>query len=334
MTGAAQATAKAPAQPIEIIVPFGPGGGADQLARMAAPRLQALLKTPVTVTNVPGATGATGIAQLLERPADGRTLAVLTADTFSLLALTPPPWRLEDIEPLAVMIRQPSGLFVAGNSPIKTWADFEKAAKADPYGLEVAITGPGSPDDITIAYFAAQGVRLFPVVFDYPANRYHAVVSGKVDALYEQAGDVKAYLDKGELRPILFFSAGTPPEFKDVPAAAERDYDITLQQFRAFVVKAGTDPQAVGRLAEAIGELTKTSEYQTYLQEQFALPDSHLPREKALAFLQNELEETKKMADSVAYMPVQFKNQAVAPEPCNWGATDPCLEIDMTEEGQ
>lgn len=73
---AAQSTQ--PTQPILMIVPFGVGGGADLLARQSAPLLQVEARAPVTVTNVPGATGNEGIAQLLAARSDGRTVAILT----------------------------------------------------------------------------------------------------------------------------------------------------------------------------------------------------------------------------------------------------------------
>lgn len=329
-----QVKAEGEAGPLEIIVPFGPGGGADQLARIAAPRLEEILNKPVEVTNIPGATGVTGIFRLLEKPADGNTLAVLTADTFSLLALTPPPWKREDIEPLAVMIRQPSGLFVAADGRFKTWKDFEEEAKARPYQLKVAVTGDGSPDDITVNYLASKGIRLSTANYDYPENRYQAVLSGKVDALYEQAGDIRAFLDERHLRPILFFADSAPPEFTDVPTSVEQGYDITIQQFRAFVIKGGTDPQKVKQLTDAVSKLAETPGYQAYLEAEYALNDSYLSRQEALAFMEKELKETERMVGSLLYMPDQFKVQSAEPAPCEWGAANPCLELDFTKEKQ
>ena len=117
---------------VELIVPFGTGGGADQLARESAKLLAGILPAPVRVTNIPGATGNTGIAKLLAAPNDGNTMAVLTADTFSLLAYLNPGWKMSDIIPLAIMMKQPSALFLPANSRFKTWADFEKEARLRP----------------------------------------------------------------------------------------------------------------------------------------------------------------------------------------------------------
>ena len=94
------ATAALAAEPMEIIVPFGPGSGADQLARHCAPAFEAALGAPVQVTDLPGSTGIKGLAKLLAAPADGRTVAVLTADTFATLAYANPRFKAADVVPL------------------------------------------------------------------------------------------------------------------------------------------------------------------------------------------------------------------------------------------
>jgi len=108
---------------VELIVPFGPGGGADTLGRATAKQLSAILAEPIQVINVPGATGRQGIGKLIAAPADGHTLAVLTADTFTLQAYSNPRWKLSDVIPLGIMMKQPSALLLPSNSRFKTWGE-------------------------------------------------------------------------------------------------------------------------------------------------------------------------------------------------------------------
>src|SRR6185312_16786836 len=84
--GAALAQERYPSRPIEFIVPWGPGGGADQVARKLGQLLEPELKVSLPVINVAGATGQTGHAKLLAANADGYTIEVMTGDTFALLA--------------------------------------------------------------------------------------------------------------------------------------------------------------------------------------------------------------------------------------------------------
>src|SRR3990172_3958317 len=78
--GAAQE--KYPSRPIEFIVPWGPGGGADQLARKMAALLEPELKISLPVVNVPGATGSTGMTKMLAAANDGHSISIFIADTF------------------------------------------------------------------------------------------------------------------------------------------------------------------------------------------------------------------------------------------------------------
>ena len=108
-----------PERPIELIVPWGPGGGADQLARLVSKLMEPMLGQGIPVVNVPGGTGATGMAKLLAAPADGYSMAIYIADSHALLAGKTPRWTMNDITPVAVMIKGPSFIFVKEDSPIQ-----------------------------------------------------------------------------------------------------------------------------------------------------------------------------------------------------------------------
>ena len=115
-----------PSRPIEFVVPWGAGGGADQVARKLAKIMEPKLKVSMPIINVPGATGQTGLTKMLTAPADGYSISVFIGDTFALQAGTPPPkWTMQDIEPLGVVIQQPSAFLVAEGGRFKTWADLE-----------------------------------------------------------------------------------------------------------------------------------------------------------------------------------------------------------------
>ena len=154
------------------------------------------------------------------------------------------------------MIQQPSGFYVAENSRFKTWADVEKEAKTK--GVKVAISGFGSPDDVTIGYFNAKGFKFQPVPFANPSERYTSLIGGHTDLMYSPLGNVRAMVDGKQMRPVIVFGNVRIPEFKDVPASKELGYDVALPQFRAIVVKAGTDPARVKAIADALRACTPT----------------------------------------------------------------------------
>ncbi len=287
-SGFAAAQERYPTRPIEFVVPWGPGGGADQLARKIAPGLEKELKVSLPVINVAGATGQTGLNKMLTSATDGYSISVFIADTLALLIDPATKWKLEDIAPAAVMIQQPSAFMVAENSPLKTWKDIEAEAKKRP--LKVAVTGFGSADDLHVLFFNGKGIKLQSVPFPKPAERYTAVLGGHADILYEQLGDVKSMLDSKQLRPVMIFADQRFPAFKDTPTSKELGHDIAINQFRAVIMKTGTDAARVKLVSEALGKVAATDDYKAWLKDQYADEKSYIATSGTAAFLKRELD--------------------------------------------
>jgi tripartite-type tricarboxylate transporter receptor subunit TctC len=298
LTGEALAQERYPSRPIEFIVPWGPGGGADQVARKIGQLLEADLKVSLPVVNVPGATGQTGHAKLLSANADGYTIEVMTGDTFALAAMPNSPIKLAEVIPIGILIQQASGFFVAENSPMKTWADVEAEAKKRP--LKVAITGFNSPDDLSVSYFAARGMKLQPVPYAKPGERYTSIIGGHADLLYEQAGDVRNFVDSKQIRPVIFFYGSKVDAFPSIPTSTSLGHDITLPQFRVVLVKAGTDPARVKMLSDAIGKAAQSPDFKAYLKEQYADEASYVPADKTQAYMQKWLDEARHLMAAIA----------------------------------
>lgn len=288
---------KYPSRPIEFIVPWGPGGGADQVARKIGQLLEPDLKVSLPVINVPGATGQTGHAKLMAANADGYTIEVMTGDTFATLAEANPKIKLADFIPLGILIQQASAFFVAENGPFKTWADVESAAKTR--SLKVAVTGFGSPDDLTVSYFTSKGMKLISVPYAKPGERYTSILGGHADLLYEQAGDVRNMVDSKQIRPVIFFYGRKVNDFPDVPTSTGLGHNITLPQFRVVLVKAGTDPARVALLSEAIAKAAATPEFKAYLKDQYADEASFVPAKDVLPYMQAWLDEARKLIAAI-----------------------------------
>ena len=282
---------KYPSRPIEFIVPWGPGGGADQLARKIAPALEKELKVSLPVINVAGATGQTGLNKMLTSAADGYSVSIFIADTLAVLMDPATKWKIGDIVPAAVMIRQPSAFFVAETSPLKTWADVEREARKRP--LKVAITGFGSADDLHVIFFKGKNYQFTAVPFPKPAERYSSVLGGHADLLYEQLGDV---------RPRRQADAADP----DLPRRASRrsapsrpamsSATVAISQFRSIAMKSGTDAQRVKAVSDALAKVAATDDYKAWLKDQYADEKSFIGADGAVAFMKRELETMTKYA--------------------------------------
>lgn len=292
----ASVAADYPSRPITFIVPWGAGGGADQVARIVSRLLEPELKTSVPVVNMPGATGQTGLTKIVTSPADGYTIEVMTGDTFALFAAKNSRFKLEQITPLAVMIQQSSGFFSSATGPLQTWDDVKKAVTDKE--LRMAVTGYGSPDDMSVNFFKNMGMKFQSVGFAEPGMRYASVVGGQSDLLYEQAGDIRSFLDGNQLKPVLFFSKKPVTGFEDVAYTGKLGYKVFLPQFRVIVVRSGTDPAVVKTLSAALAKVAQAKEYRDYLKLQYAEADSFIGSEDSVKFMKDWLSEASALSQS------------------------------------
>jgi tripartite-type tricarboxylate transporter receptor subunit TctC len=189
-------------------------------------------------------------------------------------------------------------LFVRSDSQYKTWNDVLRAEKANPGKLNVATAGKDSMDEMTVKYLRSKGINLEGVPYSLPGQRYAAAIGGHVDFLYEQAGDIKGQLEAKMLRPILFFTAKRSAAFSDVAASGEFGYELALTQFRAVVTRTGIDLARLDALASAMERYARSDDFNAYLREQLAAPDSYIPAAQAQVFLRSEFESMRRFAKS------------------------------------
>lgn len=254
-----------PDRPIELIVTFGPGGGADLMGRTMAQLIEEPLGVPVPVSNVGGASGNAGLTQLRTNPADGYTMGTLISLTVASWASGLGDNTPEDFEVIAVVQSSPSFLFVPANSEHQTAEDLYEYARANPGAITVATSGYGTQDDVTVKLLANAGVVMENVPFQAPAERYASPISGFTSAIYEEPGDVAQFVRAGQLKPVVVFDNERHPEFPDVPTSAELGIDISgLDNYRTIAVASGTPPEIVAKLSEAIATATASDEWNAF----------------------------------------------------------------------
>lgn len=268
-----------PERPIDLIVPWGAGGGADKFARTLTPELEKHLKVAVPVSNTPGAAGNAGLGRLVSVPADGYSIAVMTGVTFATFTGTS-PYKVEDFEWIVRTQITPSMLFVAKDSRFKNWAEVRDFAQKNPGKLKVATDGLGAPGDLTLRFLGAQGIKFVNVPFDKPGERFTAPLGGHVDLLYEEPGDIREFLVSGRLRPIITFDKTRFPDYKDIPTSYELGYQVALYNWRGFVAKRGTPPAVLATLGKATQEAMKSGRWMAFCEKEWAC-DGEAPTGKA-----------------------------------------------------
>jgi len=286
-----------PTRPIDLVVPWGTGGGADYIGRALAKELQTELGVSLPVLNVPGGTGQTGLIKMRDAKADGYTIEEVTSETVLLEITGKPLFKLSDFICLAIVDQQNPGLLVRTDSPFKTWSDVANAAKTR--RVSVAFDGYGSSGDLIINYVGRKlGVKFDLVPYDKPGERIASVLGGHNDLLFTQPGDVTSYIGGKQLRPLLMFSDVKDPKFPDVPTSKDVGLDATLIHFRAMFVRAGTPPEIVQRLTDAVDKAAASPGYVSALESEAALKNSVVSADKASEFIQTWLRDARRIKDA------------------------------------
>ena len=269
-----------PLRPLEIIVTFGPGGGADGMARKLAELLAPLLGMPVLVENVAGAAGNAGLTKLLLSSDPDHTMATLIALTAAAWADGVGTLGPADFTVLGVVQQSPSMLFVARDSPLYSFSQFLALAKKQPSSLRVATSGRGTLDDLSLALLGSAGYPVLNSPFANPLERYRAALERRVDALFEEPGDVAEFLADGSLRPLVTFSDVRHPSFPEVQAVHEFDLPIgNLPNFRTLAVNASVGKDKVAVLVNALDKALGSVEWQAYCVRTFTCTITNTPAE-------------------------------------------------------
>jgi tripartite-type tricarboxylate transporter receptor subunit TctC len=271
----AAAQEKYPSRPIDFICTWGTGGGADAMARQVGALAQPILGVALPVSNAPGASGNTGLAQVLNGKPDGYTIATYIQDTLMTIPMGLARHKVEDLEWVTRTQVADSFLFVKADSPFRSIQELLRHAQGNPGKLRVAGTGFGTVDDVTVRYLEKKGYKMTTVPYPKPGERYAATLGGHAEVLYEQAGDVLQYLKAGQLKPLIIFAERRHPAFADVPSSRELGIDVTLPQFRGIVARKDTPPDRVKVLADAVRKAMEAPQWKKFAEEWYFAPDSY-----------------------------------------------------------
>jgi tripartite-type tricarboxylate transporter receptor subunit TctC len=263
------ALAAYPERAIEIIVPFGVGGGSDTAARAVAEGLKPLLKVPLVITNMPGGGATKGMLHVAQQPPDGYT--VLAVTTSHLIDAVKPKTRaniLKDFDPLMRIQWDTSAVFVSGDAKFKTLADLIAFGKKNPRMLKFAGTSPGGWSEIqTIGFFRKQGVDVTFVPFDSGAEIKAAILGGHIHGAVEELAETLPFVQAGKLRALAVIMDKRHPAIPDVPCSVELGIDYTHGLMRAWAVRKGTPPEAMKYLHDVIKQSLDAPIYRKFVKD-------------------------------------------------------------------
>jgi tripartite-type tricarboxylate transporter receptor subunit TctC len=248
-----------PSKPIEVIVPFSPGGTSDILGRILAHKLADEFKaTTVTVLNKPGAGGNVGTAQYSKAAPDGHTLVMAYVGTISInpsLYGDKLPYDPEKgLVPVAPMASLPMFLVVHPSVPAQNLAEFVKLAKSKPGKLTFSSAGNGGSNHLAGELLATvAGVEMLHVPYNGSAPALNALLGGHVSWMFD-SGRVLPHIKENKLRVLAVSTSKRLPKHLDIPAVAETFPGFDAVSWHGVFAPAGTPKPIVERLNALVSE--------------------------------------------------------------------------------
>jgi tripartite-type tricarboxylate transporter receptor subunit TctC len=257
-SGFAHAAEPWPAHPIHFVVPFGPGGANDLLARAAADGASKFLGQPIVVDNKPGAGAVLGTDVVAKAAPDGYTFLISAAGVISNSMIRKVPYKDSDLVPVAMIGLAPSVIIVPANSPYKDLKDFVAASKQG-QGLHFSTAGVGSTPHFVEGMLTTQyGAKLDLVPYKSGGESVAAVLGGQVDATSEASIVVLPYLKSGKLKALATTWTKRISAYPELPTAVEQGFkDVQIAHWAGVHAPAGTPAEIQEKMAAAIDKAMK-----------------------------------------------------------------------------
>ncbi len=276
---AAPAVAWEPTRPIELIVPAGTGGGADQMARLIAAIADEskLSPRPVVVVNKSGGAGAEGFLHVKSKKGDAHTLVITLSNLFTTPLHTGIPFSWKDLTPVARMALDEFVLWVnaeqADKESVKTAKDYLELAKKRSGGEKLKMGGTGSAQEdqiITILLEQALGVKFTYVPFKGGGEVCVNLVGGHVNSTVNNPIECVSHWKAGRVRPLAVFDQEriAVPEWSEIPTAKQAlGTDIQYLMLRGIFGAPDMPKDALAWYVDFLRKVTETPRWKKYMQE-------------------------------------------------------------------
>jgi tripartite-type tricarboxylate transporter receptor subunit TctC len=254
---AGEAQEKYPSKPVKILVPYGPGGATDIVARIVGEHLRDVLGQAYYVENKPGGYGMIAIEDMARSRPDGYTLMVGNVSTN---AITPVLFKSKlkinydrDVVPVMRLVDVPAFLLVTTkNFAPRTVAELIDNVKKNPGKVRYGTVGVGSYPDYDMALFAKRAGDLELTGIPNRAGAAGVVldmVTGDTQVAFLNVASTAAMVRDGKLKPLAIVNHARLPEFPDVPTMAEVGFpDVGTIAWQAMFAPAGTPKEILETL--------------------------------------------------------------------------------------
>jgi tripartite-type tricarboxylate transporter receptor subunit TctC len=289
----AGAQAAWPNRPVRVMVPYPPAGGADTTARIVFGKLGEMLGQQFVIENRGGAGGTIGEAVVAKADPDGYTVlhdATAFSVNSSLYSNLPFDYN-KDFEPVALVSLVPNILVVTPTVSVKTVADVIALAKAAPDGIDMASSGNGTLQHLSLEMFRHRtGIKISHVPYRGGGLALNDVMSGQVKFFFANGSSVVGLIQGGKVKAIAHTGKGRLTSLPDIPPVSETLPGFEAYEWNGVFVPRGTpgeivqalnralnaalrDPNVISRFEQLNIDIRTTTpqEFRAFVQEQMAL---------------------------------------------------------------
>lgn len=266
-----------PTKPLQVIIPYGPGGTHDIAARIVDGQLQEVLSVPVIHVNKPGGGGMVGAAYALEQAADGYTILYGGLTVLVEIPVVTPncPYTWQDFIPIARVTSGPLILSVGKESPYNSLEELMAAAKQNPGKVTVGIPGIGTSQHLVAALFAKEaGLDLNIIPFKGDGAAITALLGKHVDSVMTGLTSLTPHLNAGSVKALASSTPDRHPVQKEIPTFKEKGFpNIVILSWTGAWVRKGTPQDRIKILQDAYKTAATHPSVVTLIDKAGATPD-------------------------------------------------------------
>jgi tripartite-type tricarboxylate transporter receptor subunit TctC len=270
VAAATTAHAQYPQRPIQLIVPWGAGGGTDATARIIGALLEKDLNQPVNVVNRTGGSGVVGHDAIAKATPDGYTIGLITVEITMMHHVGLTALKHTDYTPIGLVNADPAAINVRSDSPYKSVKDLFAAIKANPGKMKASGTGQGGIWHLAIAgLLKQQGIdpNALPwVPSNGAAPGMQDMVAGGVDVVPCSIPEARAMIDSGKARALAIMDANPPALYPNVPTLKkEIGSDWAIAAWRVIAAPKGIPADVQKTLVSALKKVYDSKDYKEFM---------------------------------------------------------------------
>ncbi len=271
-----------PTKSIRLLVGFAPGGGSDIVARLIAKSLSERIGQNIVVDNKPGAGGNIATEAVIRAPADGYTLLLVPSGHASSAAMKRalPFDPVKDLSWIGTITTYPLVFTVVPNSPIQSFADLIKRAKADPGKLSYSSVGVGTAMHLVAEWaFNDAGVQVTHIPFKGGTGPLTELLAGRVDVMVDTMTLTASLLKDKRVRALAVTSPTGASPIPGVGSIADAYPNVVFESWLGLAAPVGTPIEIIDKVNRELKWVLNQEDIRKKLTDLGGSPHASTPQE-------------------------------------------------------